>query len=209
MGEYFQENLKQYDAGPKENLISALVSSQGEGEGLTTVELFANCVLLLAAGHETTTNLIGNGLLALLRHPDQLHALRSDPSLAGSAIEELLRFDSPVQWTSRIAGEPLTLGGHSIEAGDFVLASLGAANRDPAFFDAPDRLDIRRVDNRHLAFGQGIHFCLGAALARLEGEIAITMLLARCGNIRLASRRRHWRGGVIFRGLKELPIRFR
>ncbi|HEX4794882.1 MAG TPA: cytochrome P450 [Humisphaera sp.] len=167
MHEYFKPIVARLRFRPEQNLMSDLLAADEAGDRLGDLELFANCILLLAAGHETTTNLIGNGIMALLQNPKQLQLLRSDPTLMGPAIEELLRFDSPVQWASRVAREEIELGGKRIAAGDFVLASLGAANRDPNRFDRPDVLDIRRADNKHLAFGQGIHFCLGAALARM------------------------------------------
>jgi len=206
MHEYFRHVVARLRFAPQQNLLSDLLSLEDQGDHLGDDELFANCVLLLAAGHETTTNLIGNGTLALLQNRSQWAALRNDPSLIGSAIEELLRYDSPVQWTSRIASEELELGGKQIAAGDFVLASLGAANRDPSQFDGPESLDITRKENKHIAFGSGIHFCLGAALARLEGQIAIATLVTRFPKLRLASRKLRWHGGVIFRGLQALPV---
>jgi cytochrome P450 len=211
---YFDEFVARFAEQPGENLISALLAecvdlddacARAPGK-LSRAELFANCALLLAAGHETTTNLIGNGLLALLRHPDQLALLRDDPSLIGSAVEELLRYDSPVQWTSRVAVEDVQLSGQTIARGDVVLASLGAANRDPKHFRDPERLDIRRADNKHLAFGQGIHYCLGAALARVEAEVAIGTALKRLPKLRLRRRRLKWQRGLIFRGVRTLPV---
>jgi cytochrome P450 len=176
---------------------------------LSRDELFINIALLLAAGHETTTNLIGNGLLSLLRNPDQLRLLQDDPSLIESAVEELLRYESPVQWVSRVAAEPLELGGQRLEAGDLLIGCLGAANRDPSVFTNPDRLDIRRSDNRHLAFGSGIHFCLGAALAKTEGQIAIGTLVTRLKNVRLAHGARvRWKRGLTFRAMESLRVAF-
>jgi cytochrome P450 len=207
---YFNAVVANLRQTPGDNLISALVSGEayGErGERLGADELFSNSILLLAAGHETTTNLIGNGVLALLRHPDQLRELREHPAeLIGGAVEELLRYDPPVQWTSRVTGETLTLGGVEIERGQIILASVGAANRDPAVFENPDKLDIRRKDNRHLSFGVGAHFCLGAALARMEAEIAIGTLVKRYPKLRLARKKVRWRKGLTFRGIESLPL---
>ena len=208
--QYFNGVVTNLRESPGDNLISALLTGEayGErGERLSPDELFSNSILLLAAGHETTTNLIGNGVLALLRHSAQLRDLRDHPGLIGSAVEELLRYDPPVQWTSRVTGETLTMGGVEIERGQILLASVGAANRDPAVFADPDKLDIRRKDNRHLSFGVGGHFCLGAALARMEAEIAIATLIRRFPNLRLARRKVRWRKGLTFRGLHELPLR--
>jgi cytochrome P450 len=199
---YFEPIATQLRREPRDNLLSALL----QDDTLTPNELFANSTLLVAAGHETTTHLIGNGVLALLRHPDQLDELRRHPELIESAVEELLRFDCPVQWTSRVASEPIELGGQTIERDAIVLASLGAANRDPAQFPDPDRLDIRRKDNRHLSFGAGIHFCLGAALARMEAQIAIGTLVQRFPRLKLATSRLKWQKGLTFRGVKSLLI---
>ena len=192
---------------PDCSLLSGLLELEARGEGLDEDELFSNSVLLLAAGHETTTNLIGNGVLALLRHPDQLDDLRGNPGLIGDAVEELLRFDPPVQWISRVAGEDFEFGGVRLKRGEIVLGAVGAANRDPAVFPEPDKLDLRRQDNRHLSFGVGPHFCLGAALARMEAKIAIGTLIRRFPKLRLASRKVCWRKGITFRGVTELPLR--
>jgi hypothetical protein len=208
--DYFRQVVTDIHRGRRgrDCLLAELLDAEARGEGLGPEDLFANCVLLLAAGHETTTNLIGNGVLALMRHRDQWDALRADPALASGAVEELLRYDCPVQWTSRVASEDLTLGGKLIERGQFILAGLGAANRDPAQFPDPDRLDIRRADNKHLAFGQGIHFCLGATLARMEAEIAIGSLAARFPTLSLARGKLRWHKGLTFRGVKSLPLKF-
>ena len=203
---FFDSIVPQRRREPNGSLLSGLLEQEARGEGLDEDELFSNAVLLLAAGHETTTNLIGNGVLALLEHPDQLRDLREHPDLIESAVEELLRFDSPVQWISRVAGEDLELGGKRIKRGDLVLGALGAANRDPAVFPNPDRLDIRRKENKHLSLGSGIHFCLGAALARMEAAIAIGRLLQRFGRIELGTRKIRWRKGLTFRGMHELPL---
>ena len=193
--------------GREHNLLPALLAMEDEPGALSRDELFINATLLLAAGHETTTNLIGTGLLALFHHPDQLAAAAADPSLIESTVEELLRFDSPVQWVSRVVGERLPLGGTTLQPGAVVLASLGAANRDPRQFPDADRLDVRRADNRHLAFGNGIHFCLGAALARMEAQVALAALL-RLPNLRLDQPRVRWKKGLIFRAVRELLVQF-
>ena len=208
---YFDEIAARLRRKPEDNLISRLLAVSEEagsegGEGLSPDELFANAVLLLAAGHETTTNLIGNGMLTLLRNPEQLRAIREDPSLTPGAVEELLRYDSPVQVTSRVAGEDMTLSGQALRRGDILLGLIGSANRDPAHFADPDRLDVRRQDNKHLAFGSGPHFCLGAALARMEGETAIRTLLARFPNLRLEKQKLLWHKGLTFRGVKALGL---
>jgi cytochrome P450 len=211
--EYFNAIAARLKENPGDNLISALLTGEAygdRGERLNPDELFANCILLLAAGHETTTNLMGNGVLALLRHPDQLRDLRENtPELIRSAVDELLRYDPPVQWMSRVTGETLTLGGQEIERGQILLASVGAANRDPAVFPDPDRLDIRRKDNRHLSFGAGGHFCLGAALARMEAEAAIATLITRYPKLELVTKKPRWRKGLTFRGVHELRLRIR
>jgi len=205
--DYLQRVVDDTRAAPGDNLLGALVGAEEQGDKLTEEELIANCLLLLVAGHETTTNLIGNGLLALLSHPDQAARLRQDPALLPTAIEELLRYESPVQWTSRIPKETVTLDGLRIEAGQFVLLGLGAANRDAAQFTDPDRLDITRREGRHLAFGWGAHYCLGAALARMEGQIALGTLLRRFPALRLAQEGPVcWRPNFIFRALEGLEV---
>jgi cytochrome P450 len=190
---------------PRADLISALVAVEEQGDVLSEPELVTMCTLLLIAGHETTVNLIGNGMLALLRHPDELARLRADSSLITSAVEELLRFDSPVQLTARIALENLQVGGRTIEQGQWVLALLGAANHDPAQFPDPHKLDLTRTPNNHVAFGRGIHFCLGAPLARLEGQIAIAALVRRFPNLTLAGEPVR-RDQITLRGLSSLPV---
>jgi cytochrome P450 PksS len=167
--------------------------------------------ILLVAGHETTVNLIGSGLLALLEHPDQLAKLRSEPALIKNAIEELVRFVCPLEMaTERYAREDITIAGTPIPRGELVLAVIGSANRDENYFDHPDSLDITRENNKHLAFGQGAHYCLGAALARLEGQIAISTLVQRMPDVRLniAPDQLRWRGGFVLRGLEALPVSF-
>ena len=174
---------------------------------LTDEEITSTAILLFAAGFETTTNLLGNGLLALLRHPDQLADWRAHPDIAPSAVEELLRFDSPVQFNLRTALEPADLLGEPLARGDRIVVLQGAANHDPARFDGPGRLDLRRQDNTPLSFGWGIHHCIGAALARMEGEIAFNALLARFGTMELVTDEAHWRPSFTLRGLLDLPLR--
>jgi cytochrome P450 len=193
--------------GPAE--CSALIAAEGTHDGATVLghdELVAQSVMLLFAGHETTTNLVGNGILALLQHPAQLERLRREPALMSTAIEELLRFDSPTQATFRSVGEDFELRGQLLREGDPVLLMLGSANRDPCQFVDPDELDIARADNRHLAFSQGPHFCLGAALARMEGQIAIQRTIERFSELRLANGPLAFRPNVFLRGLESLTV---
>jgi cytochrome P450 len=206
---YFTELVAQRRADSRDDLISALIAAEDEGNKLSERELISTCILLLIAGHETTVNLIGNGTLALLRHPDQLALLRDDPSLIKSAVEELLRYDPPVQLTGRVALEDMQFGGKTLRAGEQAVLLLGAANHDPAQFPEPERLDIRREDNRHLAFGMGIHFCLGAPLARVEGQIAIGELVRRFDALELAVEEPPYKENLTLRGLAALPIAFR
>ncbi len=193
---------------PRADLLSALIAVEEEGSKLSEGELVSTCALLLIAGHETTVNLIGNGLLALLQHPDQLRALLDNPALIQTAVEELLRYDGPVQRTGRMATADVEIGGKQIPKGSVVVAAIGAANRDPAQFPDPERLDIARRDNRHIAFGFGIHFCLGAPLARIEGQVAIGTLLRRMPALELVSGTPEWRESSVLRGLKTLPVTF-
>jgi cytochrome P450 PksS len=196
---------------PREDLITALVQAEEAGDRLSEDELLAMAFILIVAGHETTVNLIGSGALALLEHPDQLALLRSNPGLIRSAIEELLRFVAPVeQATERYAREAVTIAGVTIPRGALTLAVLASANRDEHYFERPDQLDITRAKNRHLAFGYGIHACVGMPLARLEGQIAINTLVQRLPNLRLAVApdQLRWRATPNVRGLEALPIRF-
>ena len=208
MAQYFRSVIEERRTAPRDDLLSALIAAKERGEVLSEEELLATCILLLAAGNETTTNLIGNGMLALLRNPDQLDRLRADPSLTESAVEELLRYDGPVQATGRVATEDIEVGGKVIEEGQLAFCMLAAANRDPAQFPSPDALDIARRDNKHIAFGFGIHFCLGAPLARAEAQIAFSTLLRRIPSPRLAAEQVEWGGTFILRGLKRLPVEF-
>jgi len=202
---YFLSAIKDRRADPRDDIISALVHAEEEGDTLNEQEMLNMLRLLLIAGNETTTNLIGNGMLALLRHPDQLSVLRADPSLMPAAVNELLRFDSPVQSDFRTAVEDCEVNGFPVRGGESIVLLLGAANHDPEVFDQPERLDVRREGN-HIAFGRGIHHCLGAFLARLEGRIAFEMLLERFPSIRLLADRPAFRSGIVLRGLESLPL---
>jgi cytochrome P450 len=203
---YFRDIIAQRRTEPRDDLISGLIKAQEEGDRLSDQELLANCVLLLNAGHETTTNLIGNGTFALLRHPDQMKRLRDDPSLIPTAVEELLRYDSPVQFTNRILTADMELGGKVLQKGQMVLLLLGAANRDPEQFPDPDKLDVGRQNNKHVAFGLGPHFCLGAPLARLEGRLVFEALLQRAPNLKLDGPPPHYRQNFNLRGLESLSV---
>ena len=208
LADYFRELIAERRASPRGDMLSDLIAAREAGDKLNEDELLATCILLLVAGHETTVNLIGNGVLALLRHPDQLQRLRKEPGLIGSAVEELLRYDGPVQRTARIPSEDVTIGGRTIPKGDLVMPFIGAADRDPAQFRDPDRLEIGRADNRHIAFGWGIHFCLGAPLARLEGQIAIGALVQKLPKLALTTRKPEHRLSLTLRGLTTLPVSF-
>jgi cytochrome P450 len=192
---------------PRDDLISALVAVEDEGQTLSETELLSLCMLILGAGHETTTNLIGNAVLALLRHPSQRRRLQDDPSLIGSAVEEFLRYDSPVQLTDRVATVDCEIAGQPIRRGQVVALLLGAANRDPSRFADPDRLDIGRQENHHLSFGHGAHFCLGAALARLEAQIAIATLLRRFPDFDGERAPKEWKRSMVLRGPTKLRLR--
>ncbi len=205
---YLEGVVEERRREPRGDLISDLVRAQEAGDRLDNAELVATCRLLLTAGHETTVNLIGNGMLALLRDREQREALAADPSLLEGAIEELLRYDSPVQMTMRFAMEDAPLGPRTVRRGELVIVVTGAGNRDPEVFADPARLDLRRANaGAHLAFGAGIHYCLGAALARLEGQIAIGALLRRLPGLALAGGPLTWRRNVVLRGLQALPVR--
>jgi cytochrome P450 len=206
MAEYFRDLAGERRRRPGPDLLSGLVQAEEAGDRLTERELLATCVLLYVAGHETTVNLIGNGVLALLRHSEERRRLQDDPGLLPGAIEELLRYDGPVQRTGRMAACDAEIGGVPIPAGSLVLGLLGAANRDPAQFAEPDRLDIMRDEPRHLGFGSGIHYCLGASLARLEAQVAIGTLVRRFPALTLAIECPAWRPSSTLRGLEALPV---
>ncbi len=206
MSGYFRELAEERRRRPGADLLSGLVEAEEAGDRLTEAELLATCVLLYVAGHETTVNLIGNGLLALLRHPDERRRLQDDPALLAPAVEELLRYDGPVQRSGRMAAEDAEIGGVPIPVGTLVLGLLGAANRDPAQFADPDRLDLGRAEPRHLGFGSGIHYCLGASLARLETQVALGTLLRRFPAIALDEERPVWRPSSTLRGLEALRV---
>ncbi len=205
---FFRAEFEKRRASPGDDLLSLLVHAEIDGDRLSETELIANANLLLAAGHETTTHLIGNGLLALLHHPDQLQLLLADPSLIPNAIEEFLRYDGTVQFMYREAGEELMIGERSIRKGQLVYLMFAAANRDPARFPDPDRLDVRRRLDVHLAFGHGPHVCLGAALARMEARVAFTALLRRCSGLQLTGEPLAYQDNLELRGLKGLPVVF-
>jgi len=208
IGDYMRGLIAERRASPRGDLLSALIAAEEAGDKLSEDELIATCILLLIAGHETTVNLIGNGTLALLRHPEELRRLRETPGLITSAVEELLRYDGPVQRTARITSTEVTIGGRTIGKGEMVMPFIGAADRDPSQFTGPDRLDLGRTDNRHIAFGWGIHFCLGAPLARIEGQIAIDTLVRRLPRLTLVDDEPEYRQSLTLRGLKALPVTF-
>jgi hypothetical protein len=207
--QYLTDLVEQRREEPRADLLSLLVAAEEEGDRLTLDELICNVVLLLAAGHGTTANLIGNGVLALMRDRTQWQDLCANPEITQSAVQELLRFDSPVQMTERAAAEDVEVGGRLIRAGEKVRPIMGAANRDPEVFTDPDRLDLRRTANHHLAFGHGVHTCLGLALARAEAEVVFARLAARFPNLELAPRDGlGWEDSVNFRGPAKLRVRW-
>jgi pimeloyl-[acyl-carrier protein] synthase len=206
MSGYFLAAVRKCQQHPRDGLIGAFVAAEVDGDRLTEEEVVANAILTMVGGQETTTNLIGNGLLTLLRHSDQLEKLRTNLSLMPSAVEELLRYESPSQQTTRLAPEDTELGDKLIRKGQTVMVVMGAANRDPQRFPDPDRLDICRQDNRHLAFGWASHFCFGAPLGRLEGQLALEALLRRMPHLRLEPGSLTWRDNLGLRGLTALPV---
>ncbi len=207
MQQYFRDIYAKRRLAPEDDLITALVRAELEGDKLSEEEMVSSCVTILIGGHETTTYLIANGVYALLQHPDQLRRLRDNPALDASATEEFLRYEGPFQRNRRIATRDVVIGDMTIKKDQLILQFLGAANRDPSRFDQPDALDLARSPNKHLAFGYGPHFCLGAPLARLEAPVAIRALLQKLPKIRLAHEDLEW-NSALFRGLKSLPIEF-
>ncbi len=206
MSEYFRSAMQSNRLRP-EGLVNSLKNAEIQGDRLTEEEVIANCIITMVGGQETTTNLLGNGVLALLRNPGELEKLRANPALVPSAVEELLRFESPTQYTARIATQDTELGGKQIQKKQAVFAVLGAGNRDPERFADPDRLDLARQDNKHLAFGWGAHFCFGAPLARMEAQMAFEELL-RLENWALEPGPLTWRTNLALRGMTALPISF-
>lgn len=206
--DYFQAAIDKARQHPREGLIQAFMNAEIDGDRLTDEEIVANCIVTMVGGQETTTNLIGNGLLTLMRNPEQLARLRDDPSLINSAVEELLRYESPSQHTGRIAREDVQIGGKEIRKGQAVMAIMAAANRDPERFPDPDQLILDRSDNKHLAFGWSSHFCFGAPLARMEGQIAFETILRRLPNLEAAPGPLTWRNNSGLRGLMALPVTF-
>jgi cytochrome P450 len=208
MTAYFRDAIAEIRTHPREGLIHSMLTAEVEGDRLTEEEVIANVVVTMVGGQETTTNLIGNGVLTLLRHPAQMKQLCGDLSLIPSAVEEMLRFEPPSQHTARLAPSDRTLGGKQIHQRQAVIAVMAAANRDPERFPDPDRFDITRADNRHLAFGYAAHFCFGAPLARAEGQIAFEMMLSRLKNLRLEPQSLVWRNNLGLRGLTSLRVAF-
>ncbi|MGH9181008.1 MAG: cytochrome P450 [Acidimicrobiales bacterium] len=206
--QYFNDLVDERRRAPRADLLSALIAAEDGGESLTQAELLSTTTLLFVAGFETTMNLVGNGMLALLRQRDQLERLRDDPSLMRPGVEELLRYDSSVHVTARIARTDVEVGGQVIRQGEEVAVIIGAANRDPEQFPDPDRLDVGRTPNRHLAFGGGPHFCLGASLARLEGQVAVATMLRRLGDLELVTSEPEYRDHFVIRGVLRLEVAF-
>jgi cytochrome P450 len=208
MTRYFRDAIREQERHPRNGLVQLLVNASEGGSRLTEDEVIANIIVTMVGGQETTTNLIGNGLLTLIRNPAALAQLRDDLSIIEPAVEELLRYESPSQHTARLAPEDLMLGDKQIKKRDAVMAVMAAANRDPARFPDPDRLDLTRKDNRHVAFGWAAHFCFGAPLARIEGQVAFSSLLRRLPNLALEQGPLLWRQNLGLRGLIALPVTF-
>ena len=205
---YFQNAIDKMRTHPREGLVHSFMTAELDGDRLTEEEIIANCVITMVGGQETTTNLIGNGLLTLLRNRKQLERLRDNPDLIPSGVEELLRYESPSQHTGRIAREDVQIGDKQIRKGQGVITIMAAANRDPERFPEPDRLILDRADNKHLAFGWSSHFCFGAPLARMEGQISFETILRRLPNLELMPGPLTWRNNSALRGLTALPVKF-
>jgi cytochrome P450 len=206
--DYFRRLLRERERDGRDDLMTHMLRAEHEGDRLSREEVVANCVLLLFAGHETTTNLLGNGLFHLLRHPEQLALVRDDPRRTPVAVEELLRYDGPVPATIKIATEDVAWHGRTIRRGDMVLPFMASANRDPRQFPDPDRLDVGRRADRHVAFAWGLHFCLGAWLARLEAQLTLDTVLARLPRLTLADETPRWKPMIFLRGLAALQVRW-
>ena len=206
MADYFRVLVEDRTARPRDDMVSQLVLARDDRDALSTDEIIGTCILLLFAGHETTTNLIGNGFLYSMKHRGQWERLVADPSLAAPAVEEFLRYDGPSGALARVASADLEIAGKTIREGQRVFAFVNAANRDPEAFEEAERFDIGRAQNPHLTFGHGIHFCLGAPLARLEAQIAATRLSERLPHIRLSGAEPQWHDSLILRGVKRLPV---
>lgn len=206
--EYLATLISEREKNPQEDLISNLLAAKEQNDRLSSKEILAICTILFGAGEETTGNTIGNGMLALLQHPNQMKQLKMEPLLIQSAVEEIIRYDSAIQMLTRIATDNLEIGNQTIKANEKIVLCLGAANRDPAQFSNPDQLNINREPNQHVAFADGIHYCLGAALARAEAQIAINTLLQQLPGLKLVSNQLEWKKSIVIRGLKALPVTF-
>ncbi|WP_292794707.1 cytochrome P450 [Nostoc sp. NMS7] len=206
--EYLSTLIAEREKDPQEDLISNLITAKEQNDRLSQNEILAICTLLFGAGEETTGNTIGNGMLALLQHPNQMEKLKREPTLIPSAVEEVIRYDSAIQMLTRIATDNLEIGNQTIKAGEKIVLCLGAANRDPAQFSEPDELNINREQNQHVAFADSIHYCLGAALARVETQIAINTLVQKFPDLKLKSNKLEWKKSIVIRGLNALPISF-
>ena len=209
MTAYFRDTIRRQKDIPQDGLVHSLMTAEVNGDRLSEEEVVANSIVTMVGGLETTTNLIGNGVLTLLRNPQELQRLRDDPSLVPSAVEEMLRYESPSQHTGRLAPEDVELGGKLIRKGQAVMAVMAAANRDPERFPDPDRFDVSRTENRHLAFGYAAHFCFGAALARVEGQEVFEAIIRRLPDLQLQPGPLVWRNNLGLRGLTALPVKFR
>ena len=207
--DYFQAAMDEQRRHPREGLLQAFMTAEVDGDRLTDEEIIANCIITVVGGSETSTNLITSGILTLIHRPEQFHRLKTEPNIMPAALEEMLRFESPVQHTARLATEDVVLGGKKIAKRQAIMAIIAAANRDPTRFPNPDLLDFDRTDNRHLAFGWGAHYCFGAPLARLEGSIGFEALLARFSDLELEGGPLSWRENHGLRGLLALPLRYK